>query len=237
MNNGKKRVVVTGAARGIGAAVCGMLRDEGWHVIAADLQPIEAWDLDLTPGIEARQIDVSDTVNVDAVFDDIGPIEALVNCAGIALPNQEQAMDAFERVIDVNLSGTMRCCLAAKRGFPAGTGVVVNLASVFSFVGGGHLPAYCASKGGVAQLTRALAAAWAEDGVRVNAVAPGLIETEMTGGIRKETQRNQKIIDRVPLSRWGQPDEVAEVVSWMLSDRATFVTGSVYTVDGGFSAV
>lgn len=108
---------------------------------------------------------------------------------------------------------------------------------MLSTFGGPLVPAYSASKGGVAQLTKALAGRWAEDGIRVNAIAPGWIETEMTHGLREDPERTAGIMARTPMKRWGKPEEVGALVQWLLSENASFVTGSIYPVDGGYLAM
>jgi NAD(P)-dependent dehydrogenase (short-subunit alcohol dehydrogenase family) len=182
-----------GAARGRhgrherhrGIAVARRLVADGWRVTAASNAPAPV------EGAEVRHVDVTDDASVAALFD--GPVDALVNCAGMLRRGAEYDIDVFRQVIEVNLTGTMRCCLAAKARFGA-TGAIVNMASMLSTFGGPLVPAYSASKGGVAQLTKALAAAWAADGVRVNAVAPGWIETAMTDGLREDPAREAGIM-------------------------------------------
>lgn len=137
----------------------------------------------------------------------------------------------------INLTGTMRCCLAAKPFLAEAKGAIVNTASMLSTFGGPLVPAYSASKGGVAQLTKALAGQWAAENIRVNAIAPGWIETEMTGGLREDPSRSEGIMARTPMKRWGKTEEVGALVRWLLSNEASFVTGAVYPVDGGYLAM
>ena len=131
----------------------------------------------------------------------------------------------------------MRLCVAARPKLREAKGCIVNVASILSFFGGGLVPAYSASKGGIAQLTRSLAIAYAKDQIRVNAVAPGWVETPLTGALREDEARNRGILARTPMRRWAQPAEIADTVVFLCSPAARFMTGSILVVDGGYSAM
>jgi len=205
-----KTVVVTGGTRGIGAAVSRVLFGAGWHVIAASNSQDEIDAFKRPEEIELRLLDVTDDKSVNSLFGELESLSALVNCAGILQRDAEYDLSVFQRVIDVNLTGTMRCCVAAHPLLSKNNGAIVNTASMLSTFGGPLVPAYSASKGGVAQLTKSLAGKWAEDGI---------------------------LLSRTPMNRWGRAEEVGNVVKWLLSEDANFVTGSVYPVDGGYKAL
>ena len=232
-----KTAIVTGGTRGIGAGVTIALADAGWSVTAASSSKEELDAFAPHENVILRHVDVSDQVSVDALFADVQQLHGLVNCAGILRRVDEYDIEVFCKVIDVNLTGTMRCCLAAHDALARVGGAIVNTASMLSTFGGPLVPAYSASKGGVAQLTKALAGKWADDGIRVNAIAPGWIETEMTQGLREDAARTEGIMARTPMKRWGRTSEVGALAKWLLEEDASFVTGSVYPVDGGYLAM
>jgi NAD(P)-dependent dehydrogenase (short-subunit alcohol dehydrogenase family) len=161
-------------------------------------------------------------------------LDVLVNCAGVIRRGMEHDPEVFADVLNINLTGTMRLCTAARPALAARKGCIVNTASMLSFFGGGLVPAYSASKGGVAQLTKSLAIAYAADGIRVNAVAPGWIATPLTQALTNDAERSAQILARTPLGRWGTPEDVADPVVFLASHAARFVTGTVLPVDGGY---
>jgi NAD(P)-dependent dehydrogenase (short-subunit alcohol dehydrogenase family) len=186
------------------------------------------------PGIDVRALDVRDDAAVHALVEGLGELDVVVNCAGVIRRGAEHDPAVFADTLNVNLTGTMRVCTAARAGLKARQGCIVNTASMLSFFGGGLVPGYSASKGGVAQLTKSLAIAYAADRIRVNAVAPGWIATPLTQALQDDPARSAPIVARTPLGRWGTPDDVAGPVLFLASAAARFVTGVVLPVDGGY---
>ena len=232
-----QKALVTGGTQGIGAAVALQLAGMGAQVIAAGLPPAEGWNEDnplSAAGIRLTELDVSDPQSVSQLFSGIGELDILVNCAGIIRRGAEHDLEVFEQVIAVNLTGTMRVCSAARALLARRGGAIVNLASMLSFFGGALVPAYSASKGGIAQLTRSLALAYAAEGIRVNAVAPGWIATPLTQALQDDEARSQALLQRTPLGRWGQPEDVAQVAAFLCTPAASFMTGAIVPVDGGY---
>ena len=145
--------------------------------------------------------------------------------------------DVFEQVIDINLNGTMRVCAAARAALAENEGAIINIASMLSYFGGGSVPGYAASKGGISQLTKSLAIAYAADGIRVNALAPGWITTPLTSGLRTDSVRSDAILARTPMARWGTPEDLIGPSRFLASSEAAFMTGAILNVDGGYAVM
>ena len=234
MEAAARRVLVTGATSGIGAGIARAFAAAGDAVVATGATEAEVEAARGTPGIEVRRLDVRDGAAVVALVAGLGELDVVVNCAGVIRRGLEHDPVAFAETVDINLTGTMRVCSAARAGLKARRGCIVNTASMLSFFGGGAVPGYSASKGGVAQLTKSLAIAYAAEGIRVNAVAPGWIATPLTQPLQDDPARAGPILARTPMGRWGTPDDVAGPVLFLASAAAGFVTGVVLPVDGGY---
>lgn len=235
-----KIALVTGGAQGIGLACGRALAADGYRVMLADIRDSV---MEAAEGIGGRSFvcDVADTVALMALFDRIeaeeGPVAALVNNAGIAKPGDflEYAMEDFDAVIGLNLRAVFAATQRAAKGMvKAGIeGAIVNMSSINAVVAIPAIPAYCASKGGVQQITKAASLALADKGIRVNAVGPGSIDTEMMAGVNASPEAYARVMSRTPMGRVGTADEIANVVAFLCSDKASYVTGETIYVDGG----
>lgn len=229
-----KTAVVTGGTSGIGEACVKYLAERG--------AVVHAWGLDVDQceyrheNVHVKELDVTDAAAMASAVDTIDTIDILIPAAGISVADREHEMDTFDKVISINLSAVMHICSLAKAKMPKG-GAMVLIASMYSTFGAAGRPAYAASKGGIVQLVKSLAQSYAPDGIRVNAVAPGWIDTPLLAPLKADKEISGAILGRTPLARFGDPEEIAKVVSFLCSDLASFVTGASLPVDGGYLTV
>ncbi|WP_166355577.1 SDR family NAD(P)-dependent oxidoreductase [Phytoactinopolyspora limicola] len=219
-----RKALVTGGASGIGAVTADRLRADGLDVLTADVA-----------GAADIELDVTESQLVDDTLRELGPFDVLVNSAGVVGPNAplwEVPAKEWSRVMAVNVDGPVNTCRAVVPGMiDRGWGRIVNVASIAGKEGNPNLSAYSASKAAVIGLTKSLGKELAASGVLVNAVAPAVIATPMNASTAPETL--EYMIARIPMGRLGQPDEVAELIAWLCSDRCSFSTGAVYDISGG----
>jgi NAD(P)-dependent dehydrogenase (short-subunit alcohol dehydrogenase family) len=231
------KALITGGTTGIGFGIASAMVEAGYDVTVTGLTDEQVAAVPQHPHLSAVKLDVTSDASVAAVLALFDELAALINCAGVIFRNfAEYDIKTFQKVIDVNLTGTMRMCVGARPQLAAARGAIVNTGSMLSFFGGPAIPAYTASKGGVAQLTKALAVAWAPEGIRVNAIAPGWIATELTRGLVEDESRSAAILGRTPMQRWGNPGDVAGAAVFLCSEAARFITGAILPVDGGYAA-
>ena len=239
----KPLALVTGAARGIGFACAQALAEDGFRIIVCDINApgASAAAEKLGGGHVGIGCDMGDIGQVNAMFDRIesehGPLEVLVNNAGIAMPGDflEYDIEAFDTVMNVNLRGVFVAIQRAAKSMVANgiEGAIVNMSSINAQVAIPSIPAYCASKGAVMQLTKVAALALAPHNIRVNAVGPGSIDTEMMAGVNANPEAMKMVMSRTPLKRVGTPREIGDVVAFLAGRKASYVTGETIYVDGG----
>lgn len=227
-----KRVLVTGGSQGIGLATARAFAAAGATVLVTGTRAAATDYTDDLSGFTYLSADFGKPETAAAVAKQAGAIDVLVNNAGTGRPD-EYTEAGFRAVIDVNLNAVMALSLALHPALKASRGAIVNMGSLSSFLALRETPAYTASKAGLLGLTRALADKWAPDGIRVNMVAPGFIRTRMTEIQRTDADYEKRLLKAVPMRRWGEPEEVAEVVLFLASSRAPYVTGQSIAIDGG----
>lgn len=240
--------IVTGGNAGLGLAIAQGLAEAGADVVIADRNADNAAQAEAALAAYGRRVlsltvDVTDAIAIQAMvtttLKQFGRIDILVNNAGISLsgPPQEMPLADWQKVIDVNLTAPFLCAQAVYPAMKAaGGGKIINIASVLAVLGAGGAANYAASKGGILQLTRSLAVAWAADNIQVNAILPGWIDTDLTRRAKEiRTELHDRILARTPAGRWGRPDDLAGAAVFLASAASDFVQGAALTVDGGFS--
>lgn len=239
-----KTVFITGASRGIGRTIAEAFRDNGAIVYGAGSREASIEWMQSDNGIEGRVCNVREAGAAQAVIDEIvqkhGKLDVLVNNAGVAsnTPAGSFKEDEMEQIIDTNFKGVFRSCQAYYKAHrKLGGGNIINVASILGLIGAPLASVYCGTKGAVIQMTRALAIEWAGSSFRINAIAPGFIDTDMTDMIKKRPQVLEKMLQSIPLNRMGKPEDLAGAALYLASDAASYVTGQVIVVDGGTTAM
>lgn len=235
----RRVALVTGGANGLGRADAARLAEAGFAVVVTDLDGEAAERVAAELGGTALELDVTDPAAVTRAFAGLDRLDVLVANAGTSHPEPTVGLteERWAAMLDVHLGGTMRCARAAHPLLSERGGAIVNVASISAFLGAGGRASYAAAKGGIVALTRDLAVEWAPDGIRVNAVAPGVIETEIiTRNVARGVLDRAVFDARIPLGRTGLPSEIAEAVLFLASDASSYVTGQTLVVDGGFTA-
>lgn len=241
-----KKAIVTGGSQGLGNGMAEGLMAEGVEVAILDINPKtpEIAEAYTEKGYRCHGVCVNlgDVEQREAAFNEAveklgGRLDILVNAAGIQRrhKSEEFPLEDWEAVLNINLTSVFSLCqLAAKIMLEQGSGKIINIASMLSFFGGYTVPAYAASKGGVAQITKAFANEWACKGINVNALAPGYMATEMNTALINDEGRNHEILSRIPAKRWGTPQDVAGVACFLASPASDYLNGAIIPVDGGY---
>ena len=227
-----KRILVTGGSQGIGLATAQAFKAAGADVLITGTRAVATDYADDLSGLLYLQANFTDPAAATSLAPQIGKLDVLVNNAGTGRAD-EYSSTGFRAVIDINLNSVMDLSLALHPALKESRGVIVNMGSLASFLALREVPAYTASKAGLLGLTRALADKWAPDGIRVNLVAPGFIRTRMTENQRTDAGYETRLLKSVPMRRWGEPEEVAQVVLYLASPRSAYITGQSIAIDGG----
>jgi len=228
-----KTVLITGGTGDIGGAIAAGFLDHGANVIVADIAPPKG---ELDPRLNFETLDVRDGAAIDALSKRVEALDAVIHCAGRLVRWEEYKPEVFKDILDIHLVGALRLANAFRPQLKVSQGSIVNIASMYSFFGAPHIPGYGAAKAGIVSLTKSLAIAFAADRIRINAIAPGWIKTEITRPGRENPEFKAKVDARLPSGEWGDPEDIAGAAIFLVSPASKLINGATIAVDGGYSA-
>lgn len=228
-----KHVLISGGTGGIGMAFSRAFTGHGATVTMTDVkEPKET----LPPGIAFERLDVRSDGDVAALARRLERLDVLIHCAGRLVRHEEYQIDTFKDIVDIHLFGAMRLATAFRPQLAAARGSIIFIGSMYSYFGSRMIPAYASAKTAIVGLTRSLAVGFSEEGIRVNAIAPGWINTEISRRGREDAAFNAKVMDRLPTRRWSEPEELAGTAVFLASPAAQLINGVTIPVDGGYVA-
>jgi NAD(P)-dependent dehydrogenase (short-subunit alcohol dehydrogenase family) len=227
-------VLISGGTGGIGSAFARAFLGHGASVTVTDLKP-PAPELSAA-GAKFEMLDVTSDDAVNALAAKVSKLDVLIHCAGRLIRHEEHKPEVFRHIIDIHLFGNMRLATAFRPHLKATRGCIINIGSMYSYFGAAMIPAYASAKTAVVGLTKSLALAYAEDGIRVNAIAPGWIATEISRRGREDPEFNAKVMQRLPTKRWSEADELAGTAVFLASAASALINGVTIPVDGGYVA-
>ncbi|MCB8882013.1 SDR family oxidoreductase [Acidisoma cellulosilytica] len=227
-----KTVLISGGNGGIGRAFAQGFLNHGASVIVADL----TLPSDPDPEIRHVQLDVRDSAAIEALAGTIDRLDVLIHCAGKLVRWEEYKPEVFADILDIHLVGNLRLATSFRPHLKRTKGCIINIASMYSYFGAAHVPGYSAAKTAVVSLTKSLALGFAADGIRVNAIAPGWIKTEISRRGREDPDFNAKVVARLPNGEWAEPEELAGTAIFLASPAAQLINGVTIPVDGGYTA-
>jgi NAD(P)-dependent dehydrogenase (short-subunit alcohol dehydrogenase family) len=228
------QVLISGGCGGIGGAFANAFLAHGAQVIVTDLQP--ASEALLKAGARYEHLDVTSDEAVEALAKKVDKLDVLIHCAGKLSRWEEHKPDVFRSIVDIHLFGNVRLAAAFRPQLKAARGCMINIASMYSYFGAPQVPAYASAKTAIVGLTKSLALAYAEDGIRVNAIAPGWIATDISRGGRENPEFNEKLMARLPNKRWAEPEELAGTALFLASPASSLINGVTIPVDGGYTS-
>ena len=228
------QVLISGGSGGIGGAFAKAFLAHGAQVIVTDLQPASE-DL-LKAGARYESLDVTSDEAVEALAKKVDKLDVLIHCAGKLSRWEEHKPEVFRNIVDIHLFGNVRLAAAFRPHLKQARGCMINIASMYSYFGAPQVPAYASAKTAIIGLTKSLALAYAEDGIRVNAIAPGWIATDISRGGRENPEFNEKLMARLPNKRWAEPEELAGTALFLASPASSLINGVTIPVDGGYTS-